>query len=261
MKRSYIIIYSTIVIVGLFGFSHCQPKKEQVNSQIKDESNPLNSTIKANDFDGDDHYNVAFLVMDGTFNTELTAPYDIFHHTKFRKGVTTMKLFTVANQTESITTFEGLRIKPDFDYTGSELPRIDILVIPAAEHNLDTDLKDTVLMNFIRKTSVNAKYVMSHCDGAFILAGSGVLDNAESTTFPGDVEAYRQMFPHLKVHDSDSIIFVHDGKFITSAGGAKSFEPSLYLCEMLYGKEIADKLAGGMVIDWDLAKTPYIKVE
>ncbi|GAK77605.1 transcriptional regulator [Nonlabens ulvanivorans] len=32
-----------------------------------------------------DAYNVGFLVMDGTFNTELTAPFDIFQHTRFRE--------------------------------------------------------------------------------------------------------------------------------------------------------------------------------
>ncbi|MGB5783490.1 MAG: glutamine amidotransferase, partial [Eudoraea sp.] len=54
----------------------------------------------------------------------------------------------------------------------------------------------------------------------------------------------------LKV--KDSVLFVHDGKYITSAGGAKSFEASLYLCEHLYGKEVTKSLAKGLVIDWDL---------
>gem|GEM_PF-5031298 len=29
----------------------------------------------------DGRYNVAFLIMDGTFTTEFTAPFDIFQHT------------------------------------------------------------------------------------------------------------------------------------------------------------------------------------
>ena len=62
------------------------------------------------------------------------------------------------------------------------------------------------------------------------------------------------MFPKLEV--KDSVLFVHDGKYITSAGGAKSFEAALYLCEYLYGKEIAESLAGGLVIDWDLNTVP-----
>jgi transcriptional regulator GlxA family with amidase domain len=75
-----------------------------------------------------------------------------------------------------------------------------------------------------------------------------------STTFPSDIEKYREMFPHLEV--KDSVLFVHDGKFITSAGGAKSFEAALYLCEYLYGKEIAESIAGGLVIDWNLDTVP-----
>ena len=165
-----------------------------------------------------------------------------------------MNVFTVANTTDAITTFEGLKILPDFNYT-KKTPRIDILVIPAAEHNLDSDLSDSLLIQFVRNTGMKAEFVISHCDGAFVLAKTGLLDGRVSTTFPGDVEAYKKMYPHLDV--LENLLFVRDGKFITSAGGAKSFEASLYLCEDLYGKEIADQLAKGMVIDWNLEGVPY----
>ncbi len=64
------------------------------------------------------------------------------------------------------------------------------------------------------------------------------------------------MFPHLEV--ISDVLFVHDGKYITSAGGAKSFEASLYLTEHIYGDSIARSLAGGLVIDWDLDKVPHL---
>ncbi|KAB7531373.1 glutamine amidotransferase [Flagellimonas olearia] len=199
-------------------------------------------------------YNVGFLIMDGVYNTEFTAPYDIFQHTQFRKGIKAMNTFSVANTLEPITSFEGIRILPDFDYTQDSIPKIDILVVPSAEHHLDTDLQDTTMLNFVRKVSKEALFVTSHCDGAFVLAKSGILDNVASTTFPSDIEKYRAMFPHLKV--KDSVLFVHDGKFITSTGGAKSFEAALYLCEHLYGKEITESIAGGLVIDWKLDSVP-----
>lgn len=203
-------------------------------------------------------YNVAFLIMDGTFNTEFTAPFDIFQHTVYREQIKAMNVFTVANTLDPITTFEGLRILPDFDYTKDKLPQIDILVVPSAEHHLDSDLKDTTMLNFIKKIDKTALYITSHCDGAFVLAKAGLLDNVTSTTFPSDIETYRKKFPNLKVQDS--VLFVHDDKYITSAGGAKSFEAALYLCELLYGKEIARSLAKGLVIEWDLDKTPHLTV-
>lgn len=201
-------------------------------------------------------YNVAFLIMEGTYNTEFTAPYDIFQHTQYREGIKAMNTFTVANTKDPIRTFEGVRILPDFDYTRDSLPPIDILVVPSAEHHLNTDLKDSVMINFVYKTAQKAQYVTSHCDGAFVLAKAGLLDSVVSTTFPSDINTYREMFPTLQVQDS--VLFVHDGKYITSAGGAKSFEAALYLCQYLYGKEIADSLAKGLVIQWDLEQLPSL---
>jgi len=32
-------------------------------------------------------YNVGFLIMEGVYNTELTAPFDIFQHTQYREGI------------------------------------------------------------------------------------------------------------------------------------------------------------------------------
>nr|WP_282161568.1 DJ-1/PfpI family protein [Ulvibacterium marinum] len=201
-----------------------------------------------------DRYNVAFLIMEGTFNTEFTAPYDIFQHTQYRKGIRAMNTFTVANTLEPVTTFEGLRILPDMDYTKDSLPKIDILVVPSAEHHLNTDLKDTAMLNFVKRVDQNALFMTSHCDGAFVLAKAGLLDHVSSTTFPSDIDRYREMFPNLQV--KDEVLFVHDGKYITSVGGAKSFEAALYLCELLYGKEIAESIAKGLVINWDLEEVP-----
>ncbi|MDP5081378.1 MAG: DJ-1/PfpI family protein [Winogradskyella sp.] len=204
-------------------------------------------------------YNVAFLIMDGTYNTELTAPYDIFQHTIFRDSIKAMNVFTVANTDNAITTFEGMRILPNYNYVTDSLPNIDILVIPSAEHHLDSDLEDTAMLNFVKRIDKEAQFMTSHCDGAFVLAKAGLLKNVVSTTFPTDIDAMRNMFPELDVRKD--ILFVHDGKYITSAGGAKSFEAALYLCELLYGKTIAESLADGLVIDWKLEKVPHIVIK
>ncbi|MEZ4687578.1 MAG: DJ-1/PfpI family protein [Bacteroidia bacterium] len=200
-------------------------------------------------------YNVAFLIMDGVFNTELTAPFDIFHHTIFRDSIRPMNVFMVANSREPVTTFEGIRLLPDFDYLRDSLPQIEILVVPSAEHHLDTDLEDTLMLHFVRKVAAQAQFVTSHCDGAFVLAKAGLLDGKAATTFPSDIDAFEHMFPEVDVERD--VLFVHDGKYISSAGGAKSFEAALYLCEYLYGKKVAERLAGGLVIDWDLASVPH----
>lgn len=228
------------------------------NNEIKDTN--IKSSIVNKEFPQlePNRYNVAFLIMDGTYNTELTAPYDIFQHTIFRDSIKAMNVFTVANTDDNITTFEGIRILPDFNYTSDDLPKIDILVIPSAEHHLDTDLEDKTMIDFVKKVDKEAQFMTSHCDGAFVLAEAGLLKDKVSTTFPTDIDKMRERYPDLAIRKD--VLFVHDGKYITSAGGAKSFEAALYLCEFLYGKAVAKSLSGGLVIDWKLEEVPHIVV-
>jgi transcriptional regulator GlxA family with amidase domain len=170
-----------------------------------------------------------------------------------------MNVFLIAEHLDVVTSFEGMRILPDYSFSDADHPRIDILVVPSAEHHLDSDLENKTMIEWVAKTGVKAQYVTSHCDGAFVLAKAGLLDGVASTTFPSDIVKYKEMFPHLDVRDD--VIFVHDGKFITSAGGARSFDAALYLCELLYGKEVTQRLAQGLVIDWQLEKVKHVAAE
>lgn len=251
MKNTKIWLVTTLSLLLL----SCQNKKESTEalSQEKEVVEKVFPPLNA------DYYNVAFLIMDGVYNTELTAPYDIFQHTRYREGIKAMNVFTVANTDKAITSFEGMRILPDFNYVKDSLPTIDILVVPSAEHHLDTDLDDQAMIAFVQHVAKEAQFVTSHCDGAFVLAKAGLLEGKVSTTFPSDIDKMRSMFPSLDIRKD--VLFVHDGKYITSAGGAKSFEAALYLSEYLYGKEIAQSLAGGLVIDWKLAELPHLVID
>lgn len=194
-------------------------------------------------------FHAAFLISEGVYNSELMAPFDIFQHTVFHTdgGI---EVFTVAEQMDTIVTFEGLRLIPDYAFDSEELPAIDILVVPSAEHHLDSDLENEHLINFVSEKGKEALYVMSLCDGAFVLAKAGLVQDQISTTFPSDIPAYKEKFPELEV--IEEVSFVHDGKLLTSAGGAKSYDVALYLVHYLYGEDVAKGVGKGLVIDWDL---------
>lgn len=203
-------------------------------------------------------WNVAFLIVDGVYNSELVAPMDILHHTVFHTDPG-MKVFTVAPDMKTVTTFEGLNIIPDYAIGDEDLPRIDVLVVPSAEFSMTSDLENEKLIDFVATTGANTYYTMSLCDGAFVLAQAGLTDDHESTTFPSDIPRYRETFPALTVHEGVS--FVHDGNLITSAGGAKSYDPALYLVELLYGKDAAIGIGKGLVIDWNLNNIDHLIVK
>lgn len=186
-----------------------------------------------------------FLIVDGVYNTELTAPYDVLHHTRFHT-TPGIEVFTVSPDGRPVRSFEGLSIGADHGF--ADAPPIDILVVPSALGSMDRDLDDEALIAWVRTVGGAAKYVMSLCDGAFVLAKAGLLDGRAVTTFPGDYDRFARAFPGLDLRVNVS--FVRDGNVLTSQGGARSFDVAMHLVDLLYGEQVAAGVGRGLVIPW-----------
>ena len=196
---------------------------------------------------------IAFLVVDGVYNTELTAPLDVLQHVRFHSEDDWPETFLVSPDGKPVRTFEGLVITPDHSF--STAPPIDVLVVPSAKHSMDTDLENQVLMDWVRDTGKNAKFIVSLCDGAFVLAKAGLLDGVQATTFPSDQDRFAKAFP--KVNVIRGVSFVDAGKALTSVGGSKSFDVAFWLVERVYGAKVAQGIGRGLVVDWDVSRIQH----
>jgi putative intracellular protease/amidase len=189
----------------------------------------------------------AFLVVEGVYNTELMAPYDVFQHTGFHTGPNPgMEVFTVSPDGRPVTTFEGIRITPDYGFQNA--PEIDVLVVPSARGSMDKDLQNAALIDWIRRTAGRARHVVSLCDGAFLLAQAGLLDGVAATTFPEDYDRLVKMFPRVDLRINVS--FVDAGKILTSQGGARSYDVAMHLVDRLYGTRVAQGVGKGLLLPW-----------
>ena len=189
----------------------------------------------------------AFVLVDGVYNTELIAPWDVFEHTRYHTApLPGIEVFSVAASIEPITTAEGLRIVPDYSFATA--PPVDILVVPSARESRGQNLQNTELIEWVRETGREASFVMSLCWGAFILAEAGQLEGLACTTFPSDYELFSRRFPALDLRVNVS--YVHDGKALTSEGGAPSFAAAMYLVDFLYGETVAQRIGRGLLIPW-----------
>jgi putative intracellular protease/amidase len=186
-----------------------------------------------------------FLVVEGVYNSELMAPYDVFHHTAFhvRPGI---EVFTVSPDGKPITTFEGIRLTPTYSFQTT--PAIDILVVPSARGSMDADLQNRALIDWVRQTGGAARHVVSLCDGAFVLAQAGLLDGVPATTFPDDYERLAKAFPNVDLRINVS--FVDAGKVLTSEGGARSYDVAMHLVDRLYGTPVAQGIGKGLLLPW-----------
>ena len=205
---------------------------------------------------GGEVLNVAFIGVETVFNSELMAPYDVIQHTIFRDTMQYMLPFIVSPAGRPFVTFEGIEVTPHFSF--DDAPMIDVLIIPSSNNSMTLDLENDVLMDWLKKTVADARYVITVCDGAFPLAATGALDGRVATTFPGDRDRFADMFPEIDVRYD--VNFVVDGKFITSVGGALSYEPAFYLVEKLYSRESAERIGQGLVWKWNLEQVPHVEV-
>jgi len=185
------------------------------------------------------------LVLNGVYNTELAAPFDVLHHTRFHTQPG-LQVFTVSPDGQPVTTFEGLKITPDHSFANA--PQIDILVVPSTRGSMDADLQNQALLNWVRTTAGQARHVLSLCDGAFVLAKAGLLQGIPVTTFPDDYGRFSQMFPNLDLRINVS--FVDAGKVITSQGGTRSYEAAMHLVDRLYGRQVAEGIGKGLLVPW-----------
>lgn len=88
--------------------------------------------------------------------------------------------------------------------------------------------------------------VLSVCSGAFALGEAGLLDGRRCTTHWRHTEELARRHPAAVV-DPD-VLFVHDGRVLTSAGTAAGIDACLHLVRDELGADVANRIARRMVV-------------
>jgi transcriptional regulator GlxA family with amidase domain len=88
--------------------------------------------------------------------------------------------------------------------------------------------------------------IVSICTGAFVLAMAGLLDGRRATTHWQLAGHFRRLFPHIDL-DPD-VLFVDDGRILTSAGAASGVDVCLHLVRKDHGSELANTVARRCVV-------------
>jgi len=108
----------------------------------------------------------------------------------------------------------------------------DFVIVPAF-----LDSNNPVTHEWLRGQAAKGATLVSICDGAIVLAGTGLLDGHRATGHFASADQRRKQFP--KVEWIANTRFVHDGKFVSSSGVSASLPTALYLVELLAGRERA----------------------
>ncbi|MFB2599265.1 GlxA family transcriptional regulator [Herbiconiux sp. P17] len=119
----------------------------------------------------------------------------------------------------------------------------DLICVPA--HDIESEVHPAIAA-VIQDAAARGAWILSVCSGAFTLAKAGVLSGRSATTHWMHAERLAHDFPDIDV-DAD-VLFVEDGRIITSAGTAAGIDACLHLIRSELGASAANVVARRMVV-------------
>ena len=120
-----------------------------------------------------------------------------------------------------------------------DLARADTVIVPGTDDPA-APVPDSVVAA-IRSAYANGARVVSICSGTFILAATGLLDGKRATTHWLGAELLARRYPSVTV-DPD-VLFVDEGRIVTSAGSSAGLDMCFHLLRRDHGHAVAAQAA------------------
>ncbi|PFR41445.1 DJ-1/PfpI family protein [Bacillus cereus] len=178
---------------------------------------------------------------------DFAGPFEVFSVTEVNEEKT-FTVYTVSENGEMITARNGLKVQPD--YSIENLPPVDILIIPGGLGARKYEIKNEIVIKWIRQQMKEVKLMTSVCTGALLLAKAGLLEGLKATTHWASIEKFKNEFQNVEV--IENVKFVDERHIITSAGISAGINMAFHIVKNLLGVHVAEDTAKRMEYDISL---------
>jgi transcriptional regulator GlxA family with amidase domain len=184
----------------------------------------------------------------GAVVSDTLAPYEILAATG------RFNVYTVAPDREPKPLTGGLDLVPDLGFAdlaarlGGAAP--DLVVVPAMPDSGEPGSEP--ITTWLREQAARGTQLLSVCNGAAVLASSGLLDGRPATAHWLKLESYASDYPAVQWQRGKR--YVDDGNVVTTAGILSGIDGTLHLVERLAGAGVAADAA--KAIGWRHYGTP-----
>ena len=185
--------------------------------------------------------NVAVVVYDGVAPFELGVLCEAWATDRSDQGLPTFDFAVCAPQAGPVTTAAGFGLYVDHDL--ARVAEADLVALPAVPR--DRVVPECVV-EALRAAYDRGARMLSVCTGAFALGAAGLLDGRECTTHWMYTHQLATRFPEARV--IPEVLYVDDGRVITSAGSAAGLDACLHLYRQEFGASVASMVARRMVV-------------
>ena len=189
--------------------------------------------------------NVAIVVFAGVQSLDVTGPMDVFSEAnRFLAPQDHYRLEVIGVERGMMACSNGLALNAHRHFSEALEP-YDLLLV-AGGPQLPFMSFGVAFDTWLRGACARAKRFGSICNGAFILARTGLLEGRTVTTHWQDASDLAVLCPSSRVEVDR--LYVEDGELFTSAGVTAGIDLSLYLLGRDHGPEVALNVAKRLVV-------------
>lgn len=186
------------------------------------------------------------MALDGVVPFDLGIPERVFHEARDSSGARLYRVSTCSLGGGAVRTSHDFSITVDHDET--QLDEADTVVVATQDPTRDllqTGRLPAELEAALGRVRPETR-IVTLCTSAFVLAATGLLDGLRATTHWALCADLAHRFPRIQV-DPD-VLFVDNGRLLTSAGGAAGIDMCLHLVRRDHGAEVANAAARYCVV-------------
>jgi len=149
---------------------------------------------------------------------------------------------------KSLSTSANLPLGKIGSYQSQKFKKGDYLFIgSSAEVKILFKLKpEQALLNWIKDAYNNGVNICCICNGAFLLAQTGLLDGRNCTTHWKSTGKLKEKYPKANVQEN--ILFTEDNRIYTSAGASSAIDIALHILSKLKDENFSYKVSRELVI-------------
>ena len=186
---------------------------------------------------------IACVVQPGFAPFEFGLACEAFGLDRSDDGIPNFDFRVVAPDPGAVPANLGFSINVEHDLAFAD--EADLVVITPIPREQWTSV-DTRVAGVVRRAVERGAWVLTVCSGSFVVAAAGVLNGRRATTHWRYADTMAEMYPEIEV--DPNVLYVQDGRIITSAGTAAGLDACLHLLRIELGAEMTNTIARRMVV-------------
>lgn len=180
-------------------------------------------------------HKIAVIALNDFVPFDLSIPCEVFGRARHPDSSECYEVSVCAETPEIRSGYFSITVPRDLSY----LTEANTVIVPGI--NSPAEPVSLAVIQALQAASATGKRIVSICSGTFVLAAAGLLEGLRVTTHWMAAPLLAELYPALTI--DPNVLFVDNGRILTSAGASAGIDLCLHLIRRDFGATIAAHVA------------------